>query len=395
MKKWVLGLVTLLIISSLPAYSVEFGQDATGDPTAVKVRGASGFLYSERIVITVAHIFGNNYNETLRSISNFEREGVIYSPGIVTISGQKGYRVKKILFPSTFVYPDYMNNLITDDLAIVILSEDIPVTKKAVLATEEQMKRFAREKSKVELVGYGITDFSQRDSLSPINNRAPHKLTSTLLSPEEVLNFYRQYPNVDWRKINKPGVYGIVQHRELKQSHICDGDSGSVFFVEENNIRYVLGTTGLGLVNNNCQVPGRLSAFPSMSWIDPKSKLSSLIKEAEEIVAEDRRIEFAKAEEVRLAAELKAKQEAEAAELKAKQEAEAKAKAEAEAKAESERLAAELKAKQEAEAKAKAEAEAKAKAEANQKKTITCVKGKLTKKVTGINPKCPTGYKKK
>jgi hypothetical protein len=395
MKKWVLGLVTLLIISSLPAYSVEFGQDATGDPTAVKVRGASGFLYSERIVITVAHIFGNNYNETLRSISNFEREGVIYSPGIVTIAGQKGYRVKKILFPSTFVYPDYMNNLITDDLAIVILSEDIPVTKKAVLATEEQMKRFAREKSKVELVGYGITDFSQRDSLSPINNRAPHKLTSTLLSPEEVLNFYRQYPNVDWRKINKPGVYGIVQHRELKQSHICDGDSGSVFFVEENNIRYVLGTTGLGLVNNNCQVPGRLSAFPSMSWIDPKSKLSSLIKEAEEIVAEDRRIEFAKAEEVRLAAELKAKQEAEAAELKAKQEAEAKAKAEAEAKAESERLAAELKAKQEAEAKAKAEAEAKAKAEANQKKTITCVKGKLTKKVTGINPKCPTGYKKK
>jgi hypothetical protein len=384
MKKWVLGLVTLIIISSLPAYSVEFGQDATGDPTAVKVRGASGFLYSERIVITVAHIFGNNYNETLRSISNFEREGVIYSPGIVTIAGQKGYRVKKILFPSTFVYPDYMNNLITDDLAIVILSEDIPVTKKAVLATEEQMKRFAREKSKVELVGYGITDFSQRDSLSPINNRAPHKLTSTLLSPEEVLNFYRQYPNVDWRKINKPGVYGIVQHRELKQSHICDGDSGSVFFVEENNIRYVLGTTGLGLVNNNCQVPGRLSAFPSMSWIDPKSKLSSLIKEAEEIVAEDRRIEFAKAEEVRLAAELKAKQEAEA-----------KAKAEAEAKAESERLAAELKAKHEAEAKAKAEAEAKAKAEANQKKTITCVKGKLTKKVTGINPKCPTGYKKK
>lgn len=27
------------------------------------------------------------------------------------------------------------------------------------------------------------------------------------------------------------------------------------------------------------------------------------------------------------------------------------------------------------------------------KKTITCVKGKLTKKVTGTSPKCPTGYK--
>ena len=89
------------------------------------------------------------------------------------------------------------------------------------------------------------------------------------------------------------------------------------------------------------------------------------------------------------AAEAKAKAEAEAkaaAELKAKQEAEAKA-------------AAELKAKQEAEAKAaaelKAQQEAEAKAAAMKKTTITCVKGKLTKKVTGVKPKCPTGYKLK
>jgi hypothetical protein len=27
--------------------------------------------------------------------------------------------------------------------------------------------------------------------------------------------------------------------------------------------------------------------------------------------------------------------------------------------------------------------------------TITCIKGKLTKKVTAVNPKCPTGYTKK
>jgi hypothetical protein len=33
--------------------------------------------------------------------------------------------------------------------------------------------------------------------------------------------------------------------------------------------------------------------------------------------------------------------------------------------------------------------------EKTQKKMITCVKGKLTKKVNGINPKCPKGYKVK
>jgi hypothetical protein len=35
------------------------------------------------------------------------------------------------------------------------------------------------------------------------------------------------------------------------------------------------------------------------------------------------------------------------------------------------------------------------KASAKKKLTITCVKGKLTKKVTGTTPKCPSGYKKK
>jgi hypothetical protein len=105
----------------------------------------------------------------------------------------------------------------------------------------------------------------------------------------------------------------------------------------------------------------------------------------------------------RAAAELKAKQEAEAkaaAELKAKQEADAKAAAELKAMQEAEeeaRAAEELKAKQEAQAAAalKAKQEADAKAAAAKKTTITCLKGKISKKVTGLKPKCPTGYRVK
>ena len=96
-------------------------------------------------------------------------------------------------------------------------------------------------------------------------------------------------------------------------------------------------------------------------------------------------------------AEFLIKQEADAkatAEIKAKQDAEARAtaelksKQEAEAKQEADRLAAELKAKQEAVARAKVDA-------AKKKTTITCVKGKQSKKVTAVSPKCPKGYKKK
>jgi hypothetical protein len=375
-----------LIASNISlAQSVEFGVDATGDSNAVKVGGASGFLYSERIVLTVGHVI-----ESTGGIAYWDRSGVIYRPGIVKIAGERGYRVKQVLMPSTYVPPDYANNIIIDDHAIIILSEDIPMTKKAVFATEEQMQRFVKEKSKVELVGYGFIDGSQRNRpWEEIINRSPNKLTSTLLSPEMVIDFYRQYPNVNWKQINKPGVYGIVQHRELKQSHICDGDSGSMFFVEEDNVRYLLGTTGLGLIFNNCPPPERGYPHPSMSWIDPNSKLRDMLKTAEKIVEEDKKREFAAAGEVRLAAELKARQESEAravAELKAKQEADAKAAAELKVKLEAEAMAAaELKAKQEAEAKAAA----------LKKRTITCVKGKLTKKVTAVKPKCPSGYKLK
>jgi hypothetical protein len=141
-------------------------------------------------------------------------------------------------------------------------------------------------------------------------------------------------------------------------------------------------------------------------------------QEAEAKAAADKAAEELKVKqeaEAKAAAELKAKKEAEAAEkaaadLKAKQEAEAKAIADkaaadlkakqaAEAKASAEKAAALLKAKQAADAKAAAAkilAAAKAKAAAAAKKTtITCVKGKLTKKVTAVKPVCPKGYKKK
>jgi hypothetical protein len=93
--------------------------------------------------------------------------------------------------------------------------------------------------------------------------------------------------------------------------------------------------------------------------------------------------------------------------LAAKAAADALAKAEAEAKAKLEAIAkatAEAKAKLEAIAKATAEAKAKAKADAKvlaaklaaaKKSTITCVKGKVVKKVTGTKPKCPSGFSKK
>jgi hypothetical protein len=114
-----------------------------------------------------------------------------------------------------------------------------------------------------------------------------------------------------------------------------------------------------------------------------------------------------------MSSEFLVKQEADAKVAEEKALVELKAKQEAEAKIAADKAAAELKAKQEADAKitadkaagekiisdAKAEAArilAAAKAAAAKKKTtITCVKGKLIKKITSVKPVCPKGYKKK
>ena len=104
---------------------------------------------------------------------------------------------------------------------------------------------------------------------------------------------------------------------------------------------------------------------------------------ADKSVAEAKVIADAKAAaEAKVIADAKAAADKAAADLKVKQEADAKAAAD--------KAAADLKAKQEADAKAAA-----AKVTSLKKITITCVKGKLTKKVTAVKPACPAGYKKK
>jgi hypothetical protein len=134
------------------------------------------------------------------------------------------------------------------------------------------------------------------------------------------------------------------------------------------------------------------------------AKVAAELKAAAEKIAADKSVAELKAAAEKAAADLKAKIAADktAADLKA-----AADKAAAELKAVAEKAALDLKAAADkaaaekvlADAKASAAkilAAAKAKAAAALKKTtITCVKGKTSKKVTAGNPKCPAGYKKK
>ena len=198
---------------------------------------------------------------------------------------------------------------------------------------------------------------------------------SVLVSGDDLRKYYAAYPL--WHQPNQTMLdFGIPN--DATNGSVCDGDSGAGFFVQKSNVRYYLGAVGgqqAGITNCNAPL-GRFAPNGGMSGISPTYKFLALIKEAEDFVANEKKLEAIQ-EAARVAAELKAKQEADE---RVRIEAELKGKLEAEAKA-----ATELKAKQEAEAKAAA----------LKKTTITCVKGKLTKKVTAVKPKCPAGYKVK
>ena len=371
-KKLLVLTLSIALLTTVSAQGVEFGQDATGDPNAVRIiaTGSSAFLYSDRIVFTASHVI-----DVLGD--NFVKEAYLFAPGVKSGPLQKKYLVQKVLKAPTYKDRSEADMTRIDDFAIIILRESMPMRNTVQVASPTDIESFVREKAVVELVGYGFQNAAMRNDGQAWNNMSPHKMTSVLLSGDDLRKYHAAYPF--FHQPNQTMLdFGIPNNE--KDGSVCDADSGAGFFVQKSNVRYYLGAVGgqqAGITN--CNAPfGRFAPNGGMSGVNPAYKHLALIKEAEDFVANEKKLEVAKQEaDAKAAAELKAKQEADE---RARTEAELKAKQEAEAKA-----AAELKAKQEADAKAAA----------LKKTTITCVKGKLTKKVTAVKPKCPAGYKVK
>lgn len=158
------------------------------------------------------------------------------------------------------------------------------------------------------MVGYGLQNPSQRE-INKVFDFSPRKLTTRMVGEEEIL----QYRSNNLQKIQSTQTvlkYGMLNSKESGSN--CDGDSGSGYFVEKEKTRFYIGPTGgfqWGITN--CYSDTSFGIGGGITGITPTFKFIGLVKEAESIVAEDKKKEFAKAEEERLAAELKMKQEEE------------------------------------------------------------------------------------
>ncbi len=374
---FVASILSLVLAAPMSAQGVEFGQDATGDPNAVRINGgASAFLYSDRLVFTAAHNFDGS--------ENWPNLGFVNAPGVLSTSDQKKYNIYKILKAPTYRARLGSDNTRIDDFAVLILRESIPMQNKVEVASATDIESFIREKAPVEMVGYGFQNEAQRSEKTAWKDRAPRKMTSVLVSSEDLRKYYSAYPG--WMQPNQTILDFGIPNSEKTGSN-CDGDSGAGFFVQKNNIRYYLGAAGgsqAGITNCNGSFT-RFAPHGGMSGITPTHKFLSLIKEAENFVANEKKLEAIQ-EEARIAAELKAKQEAEE---RARVEAELKAKLEAEAK-----IAAETAAKVAEEA---AQLALRMKIQESVKKQYlgkSCPKLKATKSVSGVKLACVKKGKK-
>ncbi len=323
-----LVLIAKTLLFSESSSAMENGLDAPIDgrtvPIIVQPMGinCSGFLYSERIVFTAGHCLHD-----MQSRQRFEKVQV-GAPNETYTANSKRTEVAKSFVArnwGNFGWSDEVNFNPTGEFGIYVLKEPIVVPGKVVIASAEKVEQLTASNALVTNIAYGKQ--THTESYSGLPSRTPK---------------YAQFPLVPYETV-KLSVDGALSFSGKKKYNMtihvlqlpggpstCSGDSGSPFYVKENETYYYLGplSNGLGGIPNCSGKP----------WADSKMFMGSvaaydyldLIIEAEKYVAENPYVE---------------------------------------PKTKSTGF--------------------------NNQVTITCVKGKITKKVTGLTPKCSKGFKKK
>jgi len=397
-KRFFMGLsiLALSLVSTPSSYSMQNGQDALGDERVVGImfgqnsqRHCSGALLAPRIVATSGHCVLRIDNGVFSKEKHFNGELLssdlwVSAPGIDVPKGGTSNKAKVI---AQFVPESYTDSMCegTDcnagmsDVAILILDKELS-NKTFRFATKEEILLMKNISTSVLAIGYGLkSEQDWQNSKSGLGQDGKPTKSEAVTRT----NFCCAGKKVEqWSKDNP---YGLVQTVLPRGVFHGGGDSGSPLWIKIGTEWVYVGAAGAA----NGPVAGNVEAT-SPRWTDP-FELSvvgatyftiaghqNIYIDAEKylsqrIIKESNDLNDALA---KAAVDLKAKQEAEAnaaAELKAKQEAESKASAD---KLAAEKLAA-------------------SKAASIKKITITCVKGKLVKKVTAAKPVCPKGYKKK
>ena len=330
--KRIISFTLILSISAsmftLTANAMENGFDAPKDgrtvPIIVQPMGivCTGFMYSERIVFTAGHCLHN-----MQSKQRFENVQVGAPNETYTSNSKTTAVLMSFVAPNwgNFGWSDETNFNPTGEFGIFVLKQPIKLSGKVEVASAEKLNQLTAAKSMITNVAYGKQ--TPNDSYSGLPSRSAK---------------YAEFPIVPYETV-KSSIEGALSWSGKKKYNMtfhvlqvpggpstCSSDSGSPFYVKENDKFIYIGplSNGLGGIPNCSGKP----------WEDSKMYMGAaaahdyldLIAEAEKFVADNPYVEPKVTN-----------------------------------------------------------------SSSNKKITINCIKGKVTKKVSEVNPKCPVGYKKK
>ena len=340
-----------------PMRSAEFPKQSD----SINIMGCTSEPIHPYVVVTAAHCIWGIYGDTASEY--FFNGGVIWiqEPGKrADDPSAKRIKVIEVLKPESIgnskLFPTAKVES-QDDIAFLVLEKPIVAEVKHKIATLEQIKFALQSSLKMRVYGYGLNSVAEQDAYYATPENLRYNV-SDQLDPRKL----------EYEFVTEQLPSGYVHHvgfpkMVLARSPICGalGTSGSPAVIEINGEEFLVGpgshSTGWNCpeLKNHDANEARTNPFYKYRNISSHIIIANhpeLIKEA---------LQKATDQEKKFLAD----------ELKAKQDAEAKA-------------AAELKAKQDAEVKA-----------AIKRTSITCVKGKVTKKITAVKPQCPKGSKKR
>jgi hypothetical protein len=339
------------------------------------VMGCTSEPVDPYVVVTAAHCIWGIYGD--------KKNNYAYNGGVIWIQepGKRAddptaKRVKVI----SVIRPDSIGNSVDfptakiesrDDIAFLVLEEPIVKSVKHKIATIEQIKFALDNKLKMRVYGYGLNSVSEQNAYYEMPQQLRYNVSDQLDPRKLEYDFVTEtLPSGYTHHVGLPKMV-------LAMSPVCGalGTSGSPAVIEINGEEFLIGP-GSHSTGWNCPELKDYNEFTAKN--DPFFKyrnISSHIIIANYPELLKKAIDQGNFQEKLLFD----------TELKAKQDAEIKA-------------SLELKIKEEEKAKALAEKLAADKLTTTntvlKKTTITCIKGKITKKVTAVNPKCPKGYKK-
>lgn len=352
MKKSLASLITLLIFaaSSPTAIAIENGKDASGSGYVVPIKTqyssttmtqCSGVLVAASIVATAGHC-------VLNADGLMTNKVYVGDPGSALDSISNADIVSSVQITPSFKN-GVGNTVGVDDIVFLVLGKPKTFNSLVRLASEAEVQSLRSKSSPLKLFGYGAINDAGDTPKYPFSTEGSFSSTPVASQPDSAVV----------KPISNP---------------ICKGDSGGpVLSISATEILVVGVITG-GDLRKNCgstyAIFTLVSRYTNLAFASAVTQMTNFEAQVKKVT--DDAIQGLRSAENTFNAKYDALEKASQEQANIDQENIDELNAQIEA------LEAQV-----------------LKLQEQLPKTITCIKGKLSKKVTTVKPVCPAGYKKK